>query len=320
MEKVKFDALDKRILDLLDIDSRQPLSSLSTKLKRSKQVVLFRMNRLEEKGVIRGYNAIVDTTAFGFMSFRTYFKLKNTPPPIERKLVEFLEPKHYTWALTRMHGKWDYALFSGFKNIPEFHSSWMELMIKFKPFIAEYRLAVYAPILNLNRVFSDSIEERIVRTYGASLPNPSLDEKDFQIAKALSENARESSARIAQKVGLSEETVRKRVKALEKNKVIAGYKLDLNTLALGKENYRIDVSLNSLNKLEKIYSFCKNNPLVYQINQSKGNADLELEVIVDSQSELFSFMDSFKTAFPETISSYEYYGFSTFHKLSFVPD
>src|SRR3989338_3465628 len=148
------DHFDQILLYELDKKSNLPLAKLAKKLKRSKQFIIYRMKRLEEEGIITGYNAIIDMSKLGYFSFRVYFKLHHITSEQSQELVTFVKETYpQVWAITTMHGKWDYAFFLGVKNILEFHEIWDGIMLKYKQFIKRYNVAVYAPIYNFNRTF-----------------------------------------------------------------------------------------------------------------------------------------------------------------------
>ena len=153
-EKIKIDLYDRKLLYELDKNSKISLRELSSKLKKSKQFVLYRMKQLEKADIITGYNAIVDMSKLGFFSFRVYFKFQQTTSSEGKTFVDYVKKNfHQVWTITSMHGKWDYALFLGVKTISEFHKIWDGIMLEYKPRIKTYNVAVYAPVYNFNRKF-----------------------------------------------------------------------------------------------------------------------------------------------------------------------
>ena len=52
---MKIDALDKKILYLLDLNSREKESEIAQQLKVGKQVVAYRLRRLIENGIIKQF-------------------------------------------------------------------------------------------------------------------------------------------------------------------------------------------------------------------------------------------------------------------------
>lgn len=60
------DDFDRRILKELQADARLPNIELAERIGLSPSPCLRRVRRLEETGVIRGYTALVDPTAYGW--------------------------------------------------------------------------------------------------------------------------------------------------------------------------------------------------------------------------------------------------------------
>ena len=131
--EAKLDKFDKKILYELDKDSSISLQELSKRIGRTKQFIHFRIKKLESEGIIEGYNAIVDMSKLGYFTFRLYFYFQNFLNTDEKEFVDFLKKDlSQVWTITRMHGKWDYAIFIGVKTITEFHEVWDAIMLNYK--------------------------------------------------------------------------------------------------------------------------------------------------------------------------------------------
>ena len=317
----KIDLYDRKLLYELDKNSAISLAEISKKLRKSKQFIIYRMKQLEEANIITGYNAIIDMSKLGFFTFRVYFKFQQATIEDGNKFIDYVKKNfHQVWTITSMHGKWDYALFLGVKNISEFHKIWDGIMLEYKPKIKQYNVAVYAPVYNFNRkFFIDNPQESIERVYGAG-EKESIDELDWKIIETYSNNVRQSSLEIARKLKVSADTVRARIKKLEGKKIITGYKIGLNLEPLGFVSYRVDLQLLSTRRNREIFEFCKRHKSIYQINKSIGGADFEIEVIVKDLAHLLNLIDEIKNTFKDVINDVDYFGFSTFHILQYIPD
>lgn len=315
------DLYDWKLLYELDRDSSQSVSNLAKNLRRSKQFITYRMKRLEEEGIIEGYQAIVDMSKLGYFTFRVYFKFQQMTEADGKFFVDYVKSNHPdVWTITAMHGRWDYALFLGVKTIGEFHKIWEEIMKNYKRNIKQYNVSLYAPIYNFNRkFFVDKFRNVVERIYGAGTQDK-IDTTDLKLIEIYAKNVRESSITVAQKLKISDDSVRKRIKSLEKRKIIVGYKIGLNLEKLGYSGYRVDLQLNSTHKNAQIFEYCKSHRYVYQVNKSIGGADFEIEVIVKDRAHLLAIIDEFKSKFQEVINDVDYFGFSVFHLLTYIPD
>ncbi|MBW3016383.1 Lrp/AsnC family transcriptional regulator [Candidatus Woesearchaeota archaeon] len=319
--KQDIDLYDKKLLFELDKNSALPISKLARRLKRSKQFILYRIKKLEDNVILTGYTAIVDMSKLGYFTFRVYLRLQRMNKEDQNTLIEYVKKNlKQVWTITSMHGKWDIALFLGVKNITEFHTIWGSLLEKYKRNIKNYNVAVYAPIINYNRkIFLEKTEPGIERIYGAGTPEPT-DKLDLDIIEAYAPNVRQSAAEIARKLKVSPDTIRQRIKRMEKRDIIAGYKIGLDLEKLGYVGYRVDLQLVSTHRNKELLEFCKTHRNIYQINRSIGGADFEIEVIVKDLTHLLEIIDEIETKFKDVVNDAEWFGFSTFHILKYIPD
>ena len=60
------DRIDRRIIDILQADARAPLKEIAEQVFLSSPAVSARIARLEQAGLLRGYQAQVDAPALGY--------------------------------------------------------------------------------------------------------------------------------------------------------------------------------------------------------------------------------------------------------------
>lgn len=316
----KLDLFDGKLLYELDKDSHLSTSVLAKKLKKSKQFVDYRIKRLEENKIISGYYPIIDASKLGFTTYRIYLKLQQLTKESEEQLINFLKEYENIWTIAHLHGKWDYAFFIGITKIKDLHDFWDKFMLKFRKYLKKYDFAFYSPIINFNKTFFAKKNWSVIeRIYGDG-EKIDYDETDLKIIKIHSKNVRTPLIKIAQQLNLSLNTIRYRIKNLEKKKIIVGYKLDINLEPLDYIGYRVDLNLISTEKNKQIHQFCKVNKNIYQIMKTIGGSDFEISVIVKNQYELLKLLEEMREQFKDVINDFEYFGFSVFPRLSFVPD
>lgn len=322
---MSLDLFDKKILYELEKDSSEPISKISKKLNRSKEFVNFRIHRLEKEGIILGYSAIVDMAKLDYFTLRVYIKWQNMTLEEKKKFYDEIKIKENVWTTTVLHGDWDFAFFVGIKvkdYIQSFQKIWNEIQLDYKDKISESKIAIYAPIYNFNKRFFLEIEknsEIIERIYGLGKA-VIFDELDEKIINIYSGNIKLTHDEIAKRLNVTSETIRLRIKQLEKKEIIVGYKINLNLQKLGYQGYRVDFLLNSIKRNEELFNYIKNHKYFYQINKSIGGADFETEIIVRDLSHLLEILEEVVKKFSDVIKGYKYFGYTEFPTLSIIPD
>ena len=313
----KLDEYDRRMLYELDIDSRMPLSKLARKVRRSKQFVLYRQKRLEEAGVIRAYNAIVDMSRLGYFSFRLYFRFQHMTEKDVSAMVEEIKNLPNVWAVTFLQGKWDLAVFLGAKSAVGVHRAWDGILEKYKKNIEAYNLAIYAPVYNFNRTFFlESEREVLERVYGNSEP-VEIDRDCARVLEVYARNVRQPLATIGRKLSISPQTVRRKISELEKKRVICGYKLVFGMESLGYTTYRLDLKLTSTEKNRQLHQYCRQHKDIFQVQNTIGHMDFETEVAVKGLPELLDIIEDMKKKYCDVVRNVDYFSYSTYHLFNY---
>ena len=66
---MKIDAINKKIIYLLQKDARMTYKEIANELKRSETTIRDRIKAMERIGIIQGYTALIDKTALGLNFF-----------------------------------------------------------------------------------------------------------------------------------------------------------------------------------------------------------------------------------------------------------
>lgn len=316
----KIDKLDKKLLFELDKDASAGLANLSKKLRHSKQTILYRITRLEKLGIIQGYKTVIDMSCLGYTIYRAYIKFQNSDEKDNTEFFQFLKAKKEAYSAAIMQGKWDLALFFGAKSIPQMHGFFDNIMLKFGNKIKKYNLAIYQPVYFFARnFFLENKTEKNELCYGLGIIKD-FDELDLKILEELKNNARIANIEIAIKLKISLDTVLRRRKRMEKDKIISGYKLVLDYNKLGYTAYRVDFYLNDFSKKKKLFEYCRQIKNIYGINDTIGGADFEIALAVKDHYEFNKVLQEILSEFKDAINSYDYIGFSTFSFIEYIPD
>jgi Lrp/AsnC family transcriptional regulator, leucine-responsive regulatory protein len=97
-----------------------------------------------------------------------------------------------------------------------------------------------------------------------------MDSTDYKIIEILLEDGRIPMKELAQRVSLSAPAVAERVKKLEEENIITGYKATINYQKLGKNiNVLINISMN-VQKNEKFMEFIKTEHAIIECHHVTG--------------------------------------------------
>ncbi|MBT3985113.1 Lrp/AsnC family transcriptional regulator [archaeon] len=302
----KLDILDKKILYELDINSRQLLTQLAKKLGKNRNTIEYRIERLQEKGIIKKFVTLLDAGKLGLMVWNVYIEFQNLTPKIEKEIIEYLKDNKKVWWVALPSGKWNliYSIFV--KNIKEFYSTVNDFNSKFGHYILNQSLAAHVEVEILSRGFFLK-KPAIGVTWYKTFESIKIDKTDKNILKELSTNARISSIELAKKLDITPRIVSYRIKELIKKKIITRFRLQLDVSKLGYGFYKVIVHLKNRSPKNdiKLMQYCKQLGNIFHYEKKIGPWMLELEMNVKSYEKINELMKIMKEKFPEYIKSYE---------------
>lgn len=115
---------------------------------------------------------------------------------------------------------------------------------------------------------------------------PELDKIDREIVRLIEEDARISFAELGQKVGLSKTPCWQRVRDLERQGLIRGYRTELDAESLGLRVHAfVHVTINSSHHAE-FETAAASHPSVLQCFTTAGQADYLMHVLVGDVAQL----------------------------------
>jgi len=319
----KIDLKDRKILYELDKNSRLTLSELGKKVRLSKETVFHRINKLIERGFILRFQTVISTYRLGYQSYKIYFKLQNMTQETRSKIQDFFVKNKMVYWIGNCQGRWNLIISFWAKNIQEFGKFEDEILNKFSNFIQEKEVSISRKSIQFNRKwFYSKDEPRTETDFGEELGEVKLDKTDIEILRYLANHARIKIVDLAEKVGVSVTVIRYRLKQLEKNKVILGYKYALNPKLMNYETCKSFVHFKNISseKRKQLIDFCKMNPNIINIVLTIGSWDMEIEFEVKNFEEYYKIMNDIQEKHNEIIRSYESILFSSEPKQSFMPD
>ena len=320
-EEVKIDLKDRKILFELDLDSRQSLSKISKKVNLPKNVVAYRIQRMQKIGLIQNFYTVIDASKLDYISFRIYLTFQNTTPKIEKEITDYFIENKLTYWMGSIEGKYDLGFTMWVKDINYFYEFWETTLKKFRKYFQEQVFSVYYQLYHYRYSYlleKATRESRAEITGGGKLV--SIDKTDFEILKVIAPNARIPITEIAKQLNLTPMIVKYRIKKLINLRVIQGFRTNINFSLLGYQHFKADIAIEKYKEIDKLLNFIKINPNLIYIDKSVGYADLEAEFHFKSLKEFHAAMDELKTRFPGTIKNYKHFIYSKILKMHYLPE
>ncbi len=319
---IDLDLKDRKLLYELDCDSRQTIQQLAKKIGLSKDAVKYRMNRLLKDEIIKSFNAVIDTGKLGFTSFRLFLKFYQLSPEKEKEIITFLQQnKNLVW-FVQVEGNWDINTWFLYKSLEEMNSFWNELLSKYNNFIEKREFGIYSNVTYFSRAYLLKTEKNIFSMPIISLPKEQkIDKSDLKTIELLSKNARMSIVDLAQQTGLTPKTIINKIKRLEKEKIIVGYRAEFNLEKLGLKYYKIHITTfnTTLEKIKQLKQYIQQNPNIIYHDEVLGGYDIEIEAQIENENKLRELIEEIRERFSNIIKDYEILHYYKEHRLRFFP-
>ena len=317
----KLDLKDRKILYHLDLNSRQSFSQLGKKVGLYKEIVNYRVKRLQEKGIIVRFNTLIDTLKLGYTCMRFYFNYQYITPEIKKEIIDHFVNFKHTQMVASPEGAIELCVFMMAKNVSEIHSFWQKTLSNYRDYFAKQ---IIAPFIGEN-IYSKSFlidvkDDRIKLIVKRGGDIISYDDLDFQILQLLAQDSRIPTLDIAKKLNLTAITITKRIKRLIELGAILRFHVTINWELIGYKWFKVDLNLKDYNKIHQIIKYLEINPHLSYIDKTFGYADLELELIVKNLNQLKEIIEDISIKFPKMIRNYTYFSVAKSHKWVDIPE
>lgn len=285
----QIDKTDRHILEELSIDSRALLTKLAKKIRTSKQTLQYRMQRMEKDGVVNAYITYVDWSRIGYMRREMLVKHAPMGESLYKGIIETCMRQGGVH-ITRCDGEWNMLVgYLGASN-KELYEKANEIRRAFGSHMIETRAATLVDVYvkSMQKYDNENESGEVVGVLGAAEKRYALDDKDRLVLGALAVNARAPYAQIAEMTGLAPETVRFRIKRLEKEKVIVSYGVSINPELDGFNHFMILVRLSDPQneRIEKFIKYLLAIPKVRRVARVISTVDLIYEARFSDEREL----------------------------------
>lgn len=302
----ELDKTDRKLLFLLDLNSRQSFSELAKKLKLGSDLVEYRVKKFIEKGIISRFSAIINPAKQGVSIYKTYLKHKMSSERYKQFLLT-VENHPATYWLMDAHGRWDSLFSLAASSNYEFQTFQDQILKNFAQDIIETNVYSLVTIKRFPKRYLINGEAPSVSWNAEPCPNL-LDELDLRILSEVSVNCRKACTEIARDLGTTRSVVDYRLAQLEKNSVILGYRTQFNYRKIDLIVFKVLVELKDYRPQirSKLYSFAESKKQITIYIEQIGAYQVELEIEVSTYQEFISIIEDFRSTLGAYLGRIDY--------------
>lgn len=318
------DKLDKKILFNLEINSRVPVSKLAKLVYSSREVVNYRIKKLKDGGVIKGYIAKIDQSLFASGIANLVLKVRYDKRRYEDLIKFFKVHNKINW-FASICGTYDFSLTFLYKTPQDLGNTIDEICEYLGKDLTEHHLLIYISEYKFKRRGIFEIEEKDfekdLQINFNNSANINLDKDDLIVLSEFSLNCRISNVELAKKTGLSEDTIRNRIKNLEKSNIILGYTVTINIHKLELEGYHLYLHLENISKKREyeIKQFCMMNAHIIYSTRMSGKYNMIIGLVCKNKNHFQEELFKIREFFGDSMRNYEFQIILDEHKEVFVP-
>jgi DNA-binding Lrp family transcriptional regulator len=156
-EQVKLDSKDKKILEQLQKNCRQTIAQIAKVTKLPRDVVVYRIKKLEQSKVIRAHHTMINPSKLGYPLYvYVFFSCYNLKPEQEKKFINYLKFHKQIIYVAKNSGKYDFTIGICAKDYLDFDGIIQKIRQKFAdeikdienlPTVQEYKFDYMADLI-----------------------------------------------------------------------------------------------------------------------------------------------------------------------------
>ena len=320
---VKIDLKDRKILYQLDLDCRQSNTQIGKKVGLKRDVVAYRINRMQDEGIIKNFWTAINTFKLGYQVFRIYINFHYVSTQIKNDIIQYFTDYKNFWAVASVKGPIDLDVIMWVNNICEFYNFWDKALEKYEDYFEKYTISIYIKAVGYKKSYLlEEFDKSDRKMYEAVCDGTAvnIDDIDYTLLNELAINARISLIDLAEKLDCSSQTINYRIKNLIKKGIIQTFRVNIDRSKLGLQLFKVDIFLKEYKQRKNIIKYLDHGGYIECLNVSAGWSDIEPELVVENMDKLIQLMEKINNEFPNAIRKLDYWIMTEVHKERWLPE
>lgn len=306
----KIDVKDKKLLYYLSLDSRTSDTRLAKKLNLSKNAIKYRITRLKNLGVIKQFTSTINLGALKYYTFTVLLRFNENIYESKDIINYFKNHEFIDWIAT-LSGHWD--IFAEFVCEDIFHMSKIieEMVSNFNERLNTYQVFLSNDTLRVEHLPGDFYKELKLQKQiqeNRRISEHKIDKIDKRILNLLGEDSSLNYLTIAEKLNLTLDIVRYRIKNLIKENIIIKFFPEISLKKLGYTEYLYILKLRNISekKFNELKESLKFNENITYAFVDKNSFNIIFNCAFSSLEDIDNLSHNLRNQFSDIIESQDY--------------
>ena len=326
----KIDVKDRKILSELDMDARMPITKLAKKVGLSRQVVEYRIKRMQKENIIHGTKGIFDSVVAGFNWYRVVLRLLHVTKEEKEDFLTFLKTHKNTLWLGEVGGNWDLVVNFVCKDHFAFNKIFEEIVSLYGRYIHDSEVLIYVDVHDYERSYILKKKELTIKKgerkefFHQMIFNPliKIDKLSQKLIGTLAQNSLPSNLEVGKKLNVTGNTITNRIKQMQKEKLLLGFRLFINPSVLGYQSHMLllETTRLDLGVEKKLNAYLKSIPQVIFVVKHIGKWRIGIEIETKNQQEFQDIFVDLRGKFSEIITNFESFPIFKDYAINYSPE
>lgn len=305
---MKLDQKDKSVLYWIEMNAMDTVPAVARSLKLREGYVRYQLDLLKERGIIKNRRTFINTGALGYNNYVIYFSMGHSGN--QNLFLQSLARLPQVWWMAEIGGMYQYAVSFSSESINLVIEQIEKLIDKHQVILVKKEVSIRVAVHRYSRKYLLPNAKNVRDFYlGKDLNFIPLDEVDKKVLRSISYRGELSQRELAKNEDIPIATFERRLKILEKNKIIQGYFYETDLTSQGVQQYVFLMETKGFSRVTslKLAKFCYQHPIVRKLVSCVGRWDFEIEINITSSSEINQFRNEIYSNFNTLINDLSYF-------------
>ncbi|MFH1649148.1 MAG: Lrp/AsnC family transcriptional regulator [Candidatus Woesearchaeota archaeon] len=322
-----FDNVDRKVLHAVYDAANAPITLLAKKARVSREIAEYRLAKMQQEGIITGFRTKIRMSYFCDGVATVFFKLVRSDKARYTQILNYLVSHPSINWVAEVCGNADIVITFFYRSPEDLGNTMSEITEFMGENLREHDLSLYLTEFKFSRkgVIYGKAEpqknDESIQFKGKLLSHVDVDETDRIILDEIALDCRMKKNVLAKKTGVSEDTVRLRIRNMEKAGVIFGYitLIDMNRMGLESYYVRFQFEKPGRETFAKVAYYAETNPYVVYYSTAAGRYNVIMSVEAKNRQHFNELLIDMRTEFGSLISNYEFQLVLKEHKAVYLP-